>query len=333
MKKRILAVLIIPLLVLLALELILRCLGYTPYQLPEFSFTSEPKWCFDKDSLGVVPVPGTYLVNLNGLEHTVTHGADHNRITSFGGGSEASEPKIFLYGCSYTYGQGVNDKNTYPFLLQQKDTVHRVVNLSRPGYGTIQALIHLKKSIADSASPDIVVINYAGFHEERNVLAKSYMYKLYAGYQLMDAEPESMVYPKTILVNDSLKIECRNIVDAFKPLCFRKQSALINLADKSLAFSEQKELKQLSCTKQIFRQIHALCNEHKIELVIADIESNPDSEIMKNFCESIELDYVDISPDFSAGEYRNLPYDNHPNAKAHEVYAEKLFEYLKNKGG
>jgi hypothetical protein len=156
-------------LALFSLELIVRAIGHQPYTLPEFSFTSEPNWCFAKDSLGVVPIPGSYVVNLNGLEHVVTHSLDSNRITSFTEIEADLRPTVYMYGCSYTYGQGVDDSLTYPFLLQQEYSDYEVLNYSRPGYGTIQALLHLKSTIDKGDVPNLVIVNFASFHEERNV--------------------------------------------------------------------------------------------------------------------------------------------------------------------
>ncbi len=61
--------------------------------------TSEPTWCFGKDSLGVTLMPGKYVVRINkGLKYSSTHSEFGNRITS--DNLSDSLPGIFVYGCS-----------------------------------------------------------------------------------------------------------------------------------------------------------------------------------------------------------------------------------------
>ena len=49
---------------------------------------------------------------------------------------------------------------------------------------------------------------------------------------------------------------------------------------------------------------------------------------MKDFCTRNNIPAVDISIDYTNPGYLNLPYDGHPNAKAHAIYAQKMHEYL-----
>jgi hypothetical protein len=311
------------------LELTLRALGNSPYRLPTFSFTSEPTWCFGKDSLGIVPIPGTFDVNLNGLLHTVTHGLDSNRITSYDSYLEDDQrPEIYLYGCSYPYGQGVDDQESYPFVLQQKFPAFRVRNYSRPGYGTLQAFLQLNKAFNSGFRPKLVIVNFASFHEERNVLSRSYQYKLHLGCELMNADAEKMIYPMATALKDSFHVSYENVIHKFKPVPFRKTSALMNMIDLKLSAIGTEQLKDMASSKMLLRFINALCKKHQTQLVIADIAYSNGSSIIKEYCQANKMDYVNISPDFLAGGFRNLPYDSHPNARAHKVYAQKMTEYL-----
>jgi hypothetical protein len=148
------------------------------------------------------------------------------------------------------------------------------------------------------------------------------------GFQMMEPEADKMIYPKTVFEGDSLKVEYDNIVNNFRLVPLRNVSALLNMVDLTLNFSGLEEMKELTSTMAIVNEIQQLCFQHGIGLVIADIDSNSNSVVMERFCFDNEVSYVNISPDFSIEGYRNLPYDNHPNAKAHEIYSDKMSEFI-----
>ena len=189
--RRITALILVLIVSLALLEIGLRLVGFTPYRLPEFSMTSEPDWCFGKDSLGITLKPGEYQVNLNnGLTYNATHTQIGTRTT--GRNLADSLPKLFVFGCSYTYGQGVSDEHTYPYILQDVLDSISVVNYAHPGYGTLQAVLQLEKSVAKGDVPQTVVLGHAPFHEERNLLSRSYKEKLHMGYKLLDVDEDKL---------------------------------------------------------------------------------------------------------------------------------------------
>ena len=316
------------LLLVIGLEAGTRILGFEPYRLPEFYFESNPNPCFGKDSLGVTLIPGQYSVNLNGLVHQVGHSVDCNRVTSFETSGIEGRNKVFIYGCSYTYGQGINDQFTYPFLLQKQFQQMEFVNFSRPGYGTLQTLLQLRSSIEQDSKPNVVVVGFADFHEERNVLATSYKYKLYQGYKLMSVSEDIMVYPRLNYTGDSHTVEYENITKSFEPMPLRKYSAFMNMVDLRLAFSALDKLEELKASEVIIQEISSLCISNDIDLIVANLDDASNMSAMRNICKKHEVKYVNVSPDFRQEGYRNLPYDNHPNAEAHKVYTDKLAAFF-----
>jgi hypothetical protein len=320
---------------LVAVELGLRCSGYHPYELPEFKFISRPAHCFGKDSLGLVLIPGEFVVDINGLVHRVTHGADSLRITSFSHGRDSSGSAIYIYGCSYTYGQGVNDEETYPFLLQQKLPEYDVFNYSIPGHGTVQAYLRLKQKLQEGKRPRMVILNYATFHEERNVLSRSYRYKTYQGFQVVNSQWnknvnwEKLVYPRVLLTRDSFEFESVRVIQDFRPFPLRECSALSNLMERSITFADWNHGSDLASSKVLLKYMDRLCSRHNVEFLVAEVGGDDKAGIMAEFCKEENIRYVSLSPAFSSGGYRNQPFDDHPNARAHEHYAQSLNAYLK----
>lgn len=324
--NRIAAVILVLVVSLALLEIGLRLAGFTPYRLPEFSMTSEPDWCFEKDSLGITLKPGEYQVNLNnGLIYNATHTQIGTRST--GGNLADTLPKLFVYGCSYTYGQGVNDEHTYPYVLQTVLDSISVVNYAHPGYGTLQAVLQLEKSVANGNVPQTVVLGHAPFHEERNLLSRSYKEKLYIGYKLLDVDEDKMVYPRFDLNDSESGIKYENVLETYNPFPLRNTFALINLIDGVYTHSHS-STNRFTATNGLISRLNNVCKEHGIRLIIADVEWGGPSYPVEEFCAENEIEYVNISPNFNEEGYRNLPFDMHPNEKAHKVYAIKLLDYL-----
>src|SRR5262249_26695941 len=56
-------------------------------------------------------------------------------------------PIVIAAGCSFTFGLGVNDEDTWPWLLQERMPDYRVVNVGVNGYGTDQALLAAEREL------------------------------------------------------------------------------------------------------------------------------------------------------------------------------------------
>ncbi|MCB1615305.1 MAG: SGNH/GDSL hydrolase family protein, partial [Pseudomonadales bacterium] len=64
--------------------------------------------------------------------------------------------KIMLIGDSFTFGDDADDKEIWPWLLQQKDSKFNVLNMGGTGYGVDQMLLTLQEQI-EQYSPQIVI--------------------------------------------------------------------------------------------------------------------------------------------------------------------------------
>jgi hypothetical protein len=99
--------------------------------------------------------PGTaqQLVNSAGVPwqmHVDPDGARHN---PYGGENR----RIYVFGDSFTFGDEVNDDQTWPYFLSQA-TGSNVVNLGMGAYGTDQALLRLEQQLRRGARPEVVVL-------------------------------------------------------------------------------------------------------------------------------------------------------------------------------
>jgi hypothetical protein len=87
---------------------------------------------------------------------------------------------IITAGCSFTFGHGLNDEDTWPWLLQEKLPDHRVTNLGCMGYGTDQALLAAEREIrSHPGTTAAVVLGFADFQIERNRSTQGWLSMVY----------------------------------------------------------------------------------------------------------------------------------------------------------
>ena len=91
-----------------------------------------------------------------------------------------SGPLLIATGCSFTFGHGLNDADTWPAQLQQKLPNYRVVSVAAIGYGTDQALLAAERELQQHKGQiGGVVLGFADFHIQRNRSAQSWLVTAY----------------------------------------------------------------------------------------------------------------------------------------------------------
>lgn len=327
--KKTLYIIIVTILTLLIMETILRVLGYGTYKTPKYDFNSYPSFCFTTNALGIALKPGEYNIVINKeLQFTVCHNLDSNRVSD-NTNVNMYDNILHVYGCSYAYGTGVDDSSTFSFQLQKKLTKTKVINYSVPGYGTLQSYLLLKKNIERKKKPNIVLLAYAPFHEERNLMLRSYQQKLYMGYDALRIKNiRHISYPFLQNSNDVLAIK-RFTINDYKPTPFFKYLAVSYMIEKIRIRLSENKIKKQESTITLINEINKLCVENDIFLIVIDVDKSKGSLIVENFCFNNKINYVDISPNFDNSNYKNLPYDNHPNYLAHKAYTDNILKYFK----
>ncbi|NUB45590.1 hypothetical protein GEU84_014415 [Fertoebacter nigrum] len=84
------------------------------------------------------------------------------------GSTVARGPRLAFYGCSFTYGTGLADDETYTALLQRDLPGLRILNRGIGGHGTVQNLLQLRRDIAAGAV-DAAVFAIISDHRFRNI--------------------------------------------------------------------------------------------------------------------------------------------------------------------
>ena len=89
-------------------------------------------------------------------------------------------PELVAAGCSFTFGHGLNDQDTWPWLLQEKLPNYHVVNAGCMGYGTDQALLVAEREVRQHPSQTAaVILGFGDFQIERNRCTQGWMSVVY----------------------------------------------------------------------------------------------------------------------------------------------------------
>ena len=336
MRKKVLSllkrVLISSLITIILLEIGLRIFGFGSFELPEFSMISNPAIHIKPDDqLGVHLVPGTYQVTLNKkLTYQATHLENGQRTC---GESNFDGPLLAFYGCSFTYGTGVNDDEVYPHLLQQEFDSLRIENRAVPGYGQAQVLAMLKDDFEKKEKPTVLILNYLSFHNERNAMNAAYRQKIRMGYEITKRDEAGIEqfkcsYPFGEIVDGKLKMNKIPIGEINSTLPLINYSAITNslqnvFDQKSVDVAQDEKI-----TLAMIDRIHELCQSQGVQLVISYMTDDDQTKRLTQHCAKTSIPTIDITVDLTQKGYTNAPYDQHPSAIAHEIFAEKLTEYF-----
>ena len=77
-------------------------------------------------------------------------------------------PRVAVYGCSFTYGTGLADDETFTAQLQRALPEMRILNRGIGGHGTVQNLLQLRRDIKNGAV-DAAVFALISDHRFRNI--------------------------------------------------------------------------------------------------------------------------------------------------------------------
>ena len=316
---------------LILAEGILRILGFGPHEIIKTEILSNPTKAFTfHPKLGLGLNPGTFEVTINeGLKYKATHLSDSTRITSLHVNRKG--PEIHYYGCSFTYGMGVDDQETYPFLVQNSFPMSYSQNFAAPAYGTVHGLLQLKENLKRGKKPDIAILGYTSYQDARNQLSGNQQ-KYWSESFFPDRPVDRMLarFPYAKIKGGNLLVEYlplenfakRSRLSKYSVVWFRMEIAISNII---YGIRDKHEL-----TERIFEAIKTLCSKNAINLLIVNLDKSHSGKLLEKYCRSNNISFLDAAIDISDPKYNLQPYDSHPNAEAHKLYATEISNYLIN---
>lgn len=134
---------------LVALEIGVRIATRTPL------LASGDSYSVRDPVIGRIPRPGVTIRALEGF--TITIG-EHGTRSNGGTPPRSNLPPILAVGDSFAFGDGVDDADSWPALLEQL-TGRRVINGAVPGFGLDQAVLRAEQ-LAPLYDPAMIIVSF-----------------------------------------------------------------------------------------------------------------------------------------------------------------------------
>jgi lysophospholipase L1-like esterase len=311
------------------LEGLLWIMGYRPYANTDYEVHSTPKNPYvAHDYLGIQLNPGTYQFTLNKkVKFKATHLENNQRLISHSKLNQRE--KVTFLGCSYTYGYGVNDDESFAAITQRKHPEWKVENKAVVGYGTAQHLLQLREMLKQE-SPQCVILCLSSVHFIRTVLSQNYRANLRIGYRRsasnIDDRMDGARFP--YFDDYSGKVKHDTWDELYSELPGRYWSASINLVQNLRDKSLEPKCNAVDITAHLIREMKRLCDQKGIPFGVICLDTNHETAALQQKLENVNWENVGFS--FKSKKYTQLPYDSHPNAKGHKKIAQSVIPFIEN---
>ena len=326
MMRRLLLVLASLAFALLLSEGILRGLGKAPAPAaaPIRVISTNGRFYAPDDELGYVQSPNreTRIERVE-IPHPVQYTARTDQRGRRRTGPEdsngaAGKPEIWIFGCSFTFGAGVEDDESYPWLLQQRLPGYAVRNYGVSGYGTLQSLLLYRRELRESAPPRLAILAYAGFHDERNVMSINTR----RGWARWGRTWGWAQAPYLQWLGDG-RFEMRT-AQFYQPVVpFVETSALANRLDRAIVkFQERRELLEdhrADVSRYLVDEFEKASREHGVVFALGQLDQ---PQQMIEYARSRGIPAADLSVPKDDPEF-TIEGDGHPNAKGQRLIADR----------
>lgn len=272
--KTLFGVLLVFLVCIILAETLLRIFLIQPLGASMLEFKSSPSLFVKRDSiLGYCLKDGLYTIQYNnGYSYTATH-IEGKRV----GGQITKRPiSVGVFGCSFAYGQGLNDTQTMSYFLQQSNDSFEVSNYAVPGYGTLHQYLILKQLSKHKRLPKIAILTYGSFHNERNIAARKHIKMMAWGGRKGD---EKFTYPSLSLKND-----IRNTQINYPLLKLCCKFSLVNTIDDLFNASFYSEKEAFEATCHIIDSCSTLCKENNTSLIVLGLNESTWTSKLQERC-------------------------------------------------
>jgi len=277
------------------------------------------------------------------------------RVTEINARDDESHPVVSIWGDSMVHGDGVDDSDSWPWMLAEIVSGRfKVTNGGVSGYGSDQGFLRFKKR-AKQVKPDIALLSYATADLIRHVnIYRTFLHHrgdfpfLKPRYRFCGSELLLVLPPQTDELNVAdviAKPETQNFLKAYDLTYPRylqqfaekvlRKFGLANVVDLKAGTKRQ----ALNVTAGIFSDFQAYCEVQNIQCAVlllpayyGQYASGDDFDWLIQKCERIGLKYIDLREDFH--HQADYQYDDlyvqgtHYGRRSGEWVARRVAAYL-----
>lgn len=283
----------------------------------ERDYTEIP--CLNK--IGVAP---SRYGQISTEDTRVFEGVNENRTRkSLKQASKKADTNVIVVGCSYTYGQGVPDWQTYVWRLNERFANIRFDNYGVPGFGTLQAYYWLEEALKRPDAPQYRYVIYGALddHLKRNVRAavladpdygsmSAMPYARYSGGKLVEYYGHTWYWPGA---------------DSFRMIYFLGQLYCYTRSHELPSDDEQVAVFNAYVEKMI-----TLSEQHNSKLLMLNLEEQTDRFLYPEVKKRLVV-LGSCRPNGIEAQYR-VNGVGHPNGVIHQEWADTVAEWFVSKG-
>ena len=301
------------LITIILIEIFLRFWGFRT-----FSFTAtgddKPMAMFEyNETLGWSPKTGNYKAVIENKNINYDFLKDSSRFN----GIKDSDQKIIMIGGSFTMGHGVNNNETFSYLLQNEIDKHDIKNFGVSGYGTYQSYLNLEKIFLKNKNVKYVIYFFIEDHERRDNKQASWLefLTMYSG--------ENIALPFAKLDKNFNLKEFAPIKYTILPLS--KHLVIITKLQKAIMkfnFLASND-SNIFLTKKIIDEMNLLSKSNNSKFIFVNLKSSKD-KILKysKFAEEKNIKFINCNLELTD----QLSIDYHPNFEGHKIYSKCILK-------
>lgn len=271
---------------------------------PTAKIVSRPRLLFRPDPVLGWSLSPNHAVKV-GFRNGVMQHIDGQGWRAFDRPQNPSGPKVAVYGCSFTYGTGLADDETFTARLQQDMPDVQVLNRGIGGHGTVQNLLQFRRDIAANAV-DAAIFAIISDHRFRNIAHPQRM-RQYLNAEWYRLGVEHVPVARTD-GDGTLRILYHSL---WQPV----------IRDADFGIFLPDEFMVTAATLKVLEAVGETAHKARVPLRFAILDAlDPafTSAVIGRFPET-----QDISTPFDA-DHIFLPHDIHPNVAANKLFAQRL---------
>jgi hypothetical protein len=226
------------------------------------------------------------------------------------------ERHALFFGCSYTYGDGVSDPETYPHQFQNQFPIYRAYNLGYLAYSPLQMLARLQQEDLTRITPyrkGFGVYTYINDHIDRTLPATRWITMVKGNFPALD---------KSTLTTDGVFAHRHRLYSDFIQWFRTTYIHHVFRVDFPKKHTETHYRLVVDIMKKSKEEYQRQFGPNPFYIVI--FPGNPVQPEMRKYLQEAGLTVFDYSGLLDLEQYL-LPFDDaHPNAKAYQLVAAQL---------
>lgn len=211
-----------------------------------------------------------------------------------------SRGDVYILGCSWTFGDGVEDHESYPYLLGKEAWGEfKVRNAACMAWGTSHALLLTQEILEGSSPPRMILYGWLDAHAMRNYIALDWlemMAQFNRKHPWFEIERGRPVFKGVVGVESG-----------------RRRDAALTTKEWELSF-------------HLILEMNRLCRDGGVPFFVVSlpvgVPANPEGKRMLNRAREAGVSWVDLSELCNPTDF--IPNDGHPSSSAHRKIAEAI---------